>query len=220
MLGDDGDVGLLSIDSAAFTADSQIAALMQYMEEMAGAPKQSIGARTPGEKTAFEVQTLEQNAGKLFQEKIMHFEINFLEPLLNRFLESACRHLDGTDVVGVMDDDLGIKAFMSITKEDIKARGRLRPMAARNFAARAQIMQNLLGANQMLQDQGVRRHWSGKAIAQLLEQGLRLDKFSLFQANVQISEDAEAQQLMNAAQQQIAEEQATPVAGATPEPIQ
>lgn len=211
IIGDDGDVGLLQIDSAAFTADSQIAILMQYMEEMAGAPKQSVGARTPGEKTAFEVQTLEQNASKLFQEKITHFEINFMEPLLNRFLEVARRNLNGTDLVGVLDDDLGIKSFITISPEDIKARGRLRPMAARNFATRAQIMQNLAGAMPILQDAGVRRHWSGKQLAKMLEEGLRLDKFELFQANVQVIEDAEAQQLINASAQQVMEEDATNV---------
>jgi len=207
--GDDGAVDILKVDSAAFTADTQIAILMQYMEEMAGAPKQSIGARTPGEKTAFEVQTLEQNASKLFQEKIINFEVNFLEPLMIAFLESARRNLNGSDLIAVMDDDLGVKSFMSITAEDLKSRGRLRPMAARNFAARAQVIQNLQGAMSIAQDQGVRRHWSGKRIAQLLETGLRLDKHSLFQANVQISEDLEAQTLMNAGQQVVAEEQAT-----------
>ena len=75
---------------------------------MAGAPKQALGFRTPGERTAFEVQSLENAASRIFQHKIDKFEQFFLEPLINLMLESAKRNMETFDVVRVMDDDLGV----------------------------------------------------------------------------------------------------------------
>jgi hypothetical protein len=211
-LGDDGEVDILKVDATALQADSQIAYLTQLMEEMAGAPKQSIGSRTPGEKTAFEVQTLEQNASKMFQERITHFEITFLEPMLNNMLELARRHMDGDDLMRVMDTDTGIQSFLSITPEDIKAKGRIRPIAARNFAARAQTIQNLQGALQMVApDPGIRNHLSGMGMAEMVESGLNLQKHKLFRKNIQLQETMESQQLANSATNVLEQEDQTDI---------
>jgi len=51
---------------------------MQIMEEMAGAPKEAMGIRTPGEKTRYEVQSLENRSGRIFNHKVLNFSINFL----------------------------------------------------------------------------------------------------------------------------------------------
>jgi hypothetical protein len=52
-VGDEGKVDFLRPDATALQADMQIAELMGRMEELAGAPKQAMGIRTPGEKTKY-----------------------------------------------------------------------------------------------------------------------------------------------------------------------
>lgn len=193
-------------------ANNEISILEQKMEEMAGAPKQAMGIRTPGEKTAFEVQTLEMAASRIFQNKITHFEINLVEPALNRMLELARRNLDGSDLVRVMDDDIGVMQFLSITKSDITASGKLRPIGARHFAAQATMVQNLMGIvnTPLWADPGIRAHISGKGVAKLLEELLGLDRFKLVQDNVQVFETAETANLNSQAQEDLQVADATP----------
>lgn len=198
--------------SGVITANNEIHMLEQKMEEMAGAPKQAMGIRTPGEKTAFEVQTLEMAASRIFQNKITHFEINLVEPSLNRMLELSCRNMDGSDLIRVMDDDLGVAQFLSITKQDITAAGKLRPVGARHFAAQATMVQNLIGLvnSPLWADQGVRAHFSGKNIAKLVEELLGLERFSLYQDNVQLFESAETANAASQIQEDIAVADQTP----------
>lgn len=208
---DEADVEVLKVDATALNADTQIARLEQQMDEFAGAPKQAIGARTPGEKTAFEVQTLEQNASKMFQEKVIAFEINVLEPLLNNMLELSVRSLSGEDLVGVMDSDNGVQDFIKITKQDISAKGKIRPVGARHFARRAQLVQNYQGMRQVFQqDPGVMNHISGIAEAKMFEDILGLDRFQLVRENVRVEESTESARLIQESQRQVEEESFTP----------
>jgi hypothetical protein len=198
--------------NGVISADNAIAILEQKMEEMAGAPKQAMGIRTPGEKTAFEVQTLEMAASRIFQNKITKFEIQLVEPSLNRMLELSRRNMDGTDVVRVMDDDVGVVDFLSVTKADIASAGKIRAIGARHFAAQAVLVQNLvqLMGSPLGQDPGVKVHFSGKAMAKLIEEMLGLERFSVYQENVRIAEQHEQAQLADQAVEDIG------VAGATP----
>lgn len=198
-----GDVKMLNPDATALNADNQIAMLEQKMEEFAGAPREAMGIRSPGEKTAFEVQRLQDAAGRIFQEKINNFEINFLEPLLNSMLEVSRRNLNGSDILRVMDDDLGVADFFSITREDITARGRIRPIGARHFAARAQLVQNLTGLFNSPISQTVTPHLSGKQLARLFEDVLGLSRYQLFKDNIAVFEQMETQQLMTQAQEEL-----------------
>lgn len=191
------DVQMLVPDTTALNADMQIQLLEQRMEEFAGAPKQAMGIRTPGEKTAFEVQALENAAGRIFQEKVNNFEVNILEPILNSMLEISRRNLDGADIARVMDDDLGVAKFISITREDITARGKLRPIGARHFAARAQLMQNLQGVFNSPLGETIAPHVSSMALAKLTEDILGLNRFDLIQENIAVFEQGETQRLMN-----------------------
>ena len=193
-------------------ANNEIVMLEQKMEEMAGAPKQAMGIRTQGEKTAYEVQTLEQAASRIFQNKITHFEIECIEDVLNKMFESARRNMDGADLIRVIDNDLGVVQFMEITKNDITASGQLRPIGARHFSAQATVVQNISNFYQSAvgQDPSVRAHISGKAIAQLFEEFLGLERFQLFQENIRIQEDAESQSLIQEAQMQLQERELTP----------
>lgn len=191
-------------------ADNSIDRLEQRMEQYAGAPREAMGIRSAGEKTAFEVQQLQNAAGRIFQEKVTTFEINIVEKLLNAMLETARRNLDMTDTVKVIDDDLGIISFLEITKEDITATGVIRPIGARHFAAQAQLVQNISGISNTPIWQQIAPHVSSKALATLVEDIFGLSRFSIIQPNIAISEQQETARLANQASEDLQVEQATP----------
>ncbi|MFA5142512.1 MAG: hypothetical protein WC471_06105 [Candidatus Woesearchaeota archaeon] len=208
---EDGDVTQLAPNAAAFQVNNEIGYLLALMEEMAGAPKEAMGVRTPGEKTAFEVQQLQNAAGRIFQNKINKFEIEFLEPLINKMLELAKRHLDVKDIARVVDDDLGVASFIEITKEDITAKGILRPMGARHYAARAQLMQNLNGIFNGPIGQMIAPHVSSKELAKMVEEYMGLERFKFIKDNAAVFEGKETQRLMNQATSQLESEAAVPI---------
>lgn len=198
-MGEEGDVGYLMPDGTALQADMQIQILEQKMEEMAGAPKQAMGMRTPGEKTAFEVQSLQNSASRIFEHKTAHFERTFLEPILNCMLELARRKMNFVDTVRVMDDATGAVLFEEITKDDITAKGKIRPVGARHFAERARRVQNLTQLYQIkAQDPSVAAHLSGKEMARILAD--ELGEPTLFGDNIAVAEQMETQEQMQEAE--------------------
>lgn len=211
-LGDDGEVSMLVPDTTALNADLQIQNIMNLMEEMAGAPKQAMGIRTPGEKTAFEVQTLENAAGRIFQQKIVQFEEEIIEPLLNDMLEQARRNLDGSDIIRVLSDTVDAVLFQEVTAEQLKAAGKLRPVGASHFARRSNMIQNLVLINNttLMQDASVRVHFSGFKTAKLIEDLLNIDRFGIVEENIAITEQANTQRLISASKENIEVEEETP----------
>jgi len=207
---DDGSVEMLKLDATALNADFQIQTLMQTMEEMAGAPKAAMGIRTPGEKTAFEVQTLDNASGRIFNEKTVAFE-DMLDDLINSMFERARREFNGKDTIRVMDDELSIETFMTITKEDLMFKGKFRPVGARHFAAQAQLIQNINGVFNTQVGQMIAPHVSNKKLATMVEDVLNIERYGLVQENIAVIEQAETQRLVNQAQEDLQVEAQTPV---------
>jgi hypothetical protein len=207
-VGDEGDVEFMAPDTTMLNADTQIAMYEDKMEEMAGAPKQAMGFRTPGEKTAFEVQALENAANRIFINKTSYFEEQFLEELVNDMLELSRRNFQESDMVRVLDDT-GMVVFKNIKPEDLTAAGKLRPVGARHFAQNAQMVQNLtnLYSSAIGQDPAVMAHISGKKIAEVIEHLLQFERFALYGDNIRLAEQAETEQLANAAKQSMAQKQ-------------
>lgn len=205
--GDEGDVEFMRPDTTMLSADTQIGMYEAKMEEMAGAPKQAMGFRTPGEKTAYEVQILENGANRVFINKTSYFEEMFVEPLINCMLEVSRRNMGVGDVIRVVDDKYGAVAFMSITKEDITARGKIRPIGARHFARNANLIQNLtqLAASPLGQNPSVQVHFSGKGIAHLMEELLGIERYHLVSDNIGVAEAFETEKLKQSAQQLLGE---------------
>jgi hypothetical protein len=191
-LGDEGDVGYLAPDPTALNAETQIAILENRMEQMAGAPREAMGIRTPGEKTAFEINQLQNAAGRIFQNKTQHFEKIFVEPILNAMLEAGRRNMDTADTIRIFDDQINVMVFETITKEDITAKGKIVPMGARHFAERAQRLQNLQQLWQIKSgDPTVAAHMSGKEFARIMAE--ELGEKSLFGDNIAVYENFETQ---------------------------
>jgi hypothetical protein len=191
-MGEEGDVGYMAPDATALNADLQIQVLENKMEEMAGAPRQAMGIRTPGEKTAFEVQTLQNSASRIFEHKAAHFERTFIEPILNTMLENARRYMNRSDTIRVLDEDQGFMKFLDITREDITSSGKIVPVGARHFAERARRLQNLIQmAAVKAQDPTVAPHLSGKELARII--AYELGEPTLFADNVAIDEQMETQ---------------------------
>ncbi|MNX92199.1 hypothetical protein D3C86_1243290 [compost metagenome] len=167
-----------------------------------------MGVRTPGEKTALEVQTLTNAAGRIFQEKATTFEIELLEPTLNGMLETSVRNMDSSDVIRVMDTDLGVQQFMTVTQADITANGKIRPVGARHFAKQAQDLQNVIGIFASPIGQMIAPHTSSIGLTKFVDDVTGLKGYDIFRPNVAIAEQKETQSLVNQAQED-AELQAT-----------
>lgn len=213
----DGDVELLTTDLNVLQNNIEMSAIESRMEEMAGSPKEAMGFRTPGEKTAYEVQRLENAASRIFQNKIAQFEEQILEPLLNSMLVLAQQHVDDV-TIRVIDDEFKSVDFRQITKDNISANGRIKPVAARNFAERAETIQNLTNFSQspIGQDPQVMQHFSSIKLAKMIEDLLDLDRYELVEPFVRIHEQAEGQQQMNTQEESVMETAMSP-AGLTPE---
>src|SRR5258705_6340988 len=173
------------------------------MEEMAGAPKEAMGFRTPGEKTKYEVQRLENAAARIFQNKIKQFEEQFLEPLLNAMLELARRNLTGTQLIKVFDTEFNLMTFQELTAEDITGIGRIKPVAARNFAEQAELIQNITNLTGSNLWPTVQMHFSGIKLSKVVETIFNLEEFGIVTPFVALAEQAEGQKQAQALQEQV-----------------
>lgn len=210
--GDDGDVTNLHPDATALNADMQIAELERRMEELAGAPREAMGVRTPGEKTKFEVQILDNASSRIFMNKITHFEKTHLQPQLNFMLQLSRRNMSSSDVTRTLDSDIDAIIFSTVTKDDIIANGILRPQGASHFAHQANQLQNLIQLlnSNVGKDPAVAVHLSGKKIAKLLEQLGEFKRFGLYGENIRIIEQGETQAMMAQIQEKTQVQAATP----------
>jgi len=205
-LGAEGRIEYLHPDPTALNADMQIQRLEQKMEEFAGAPKEAMGIRTPGEKTAYEVQQLATAASRIFQAKVTHFEETFLEPLINEMFRLARQHATIEPTLErIVSPGSTVVEFLNVSADDLKASGKLRPKGARHFAAKAKLVQDL---NQFLgspvgQRPDVAIHFSGKEIARLMEEQLDLQAYDLFEENIGVAEQLETARLQSAAEQKL-----------------
>lgn len=204
-----GSVTNLAPDATALQADFQIQVKEAQMEAYAGAPREAMGIRTAGEKTAFEVQQLQNAAGRLFQVKIEDFEREMLEPILNGEIEVAVKNLNTSDVARVIDDDDGVMEFLTITREDLTSRGKLKARGASHFAKRAQLVQELQSFSQVLAtDPDMKVHFPAKQRAKAWNDALNFDSLDLYSPFGGIDEMMELQKQQAAAQDAMAQTEA------------
>lgn len=201
--GDDGKVELVQPQVQVLNANFDLQRYEATMEEMAGAPKEAMGFRTPGEKTKYEVQRLENAASRVFQNKIKQFEEQVIEPLLNAMLELARRNLTETLTIKVFDDETKATMFQTLTAEDITGIGRIRPIAARHFAEEANFIQNLTNLASSGLWPLVQPHFSGIKLAKALENLFQMDQYEIILPYIGLAEAADGQKMANALQEQV-----------------
>ena len=203
-IGDEGDVNLVVPDVNWMQLNTEKQVYENDMETFAGAPKEAMGFRSPGEKTAYEVQRLENAASRIFQNKIKQFEEQMIEPLLNAMLELARRNMVQATTIQVFDDDFNLATFQTLTPEDITGIGRIKPVAARHFAEKAQLIQNLTNLTGSALWQTIQMHFSAKELAKLAVDALDLrDQEGLNIPYVALAEQAEAQAKVQVLQEQL-----------------
>lgn len=200
---EEGDVDLVQPNVQVLQANMEIGSLSNLMEEMAGAPKEAMGFRTPGEKTKYEVQRLENAAARVFQNKIKQFEEQVTERLMNAMLELARRNLTGTLTIKVFDDEFNAASFQSLTAEDITGVGRIVPVAARHFAEQAELVQNITSLTQSPVWQSVQPHFSSIKMAKLFESVFNLTDYEMVIPYVALAEQADAQRQAQALQEGV-----------------
>src|SRR5690554_4916469 len=199
-----GNVTPLAPDTTVLNADFQIQKTENDMEEYAGAPREAVGIRSPGEKTAFEVDQLMSRANRVFEYQTNIFS-EFLENLINAELEAAKQNLSGSDIVSILNRDYGVEEFVKITREDLRSNGKVVPVGARDAARKARLTQQLnMFYSTGMQDPEVMQHFPAKRVAEMWSE--LLDFESLYEAYGRIPERLEAQRLQMAAQDMIQEE--------------
>ena len=144
-------------------------------------------------------------------------EEQILEPLLNSMLEMAIRKLDAA-TIRVFDNELNATTFASITKEDLSGSGRIRPMAARNFAERAEIVQNLNSffSSTLGSDPAIAVHFSTQKLSVMFEDLLNIEAYQVVTPYIRLTEQQEAQSMMNAGEEQTQMEAGMP-SGVSPD---
>lgn len=200
-----GDVREINLDATVLNADFQMQNSMAIMEEMAGSPRNSSGFRTPGEKTKFEVQFLENGANRIFRTKTNKFEREFIEPILNDMVELALDNLGETDLVSTESTEFNTQQFLAVSKSDLNISGTLRARGSRLFAEKATALQNLLGIFNTPAFELIKPHTSRVKLASSLEDLADLKGLNLFIPNIGIQEDAVSQQMINQSAQAVQE---------------
>lgn len=204
VVGEEGSVEMVVPDVNALSANFEIDKYEYRMESMAGAPREALGIRSPGEKTKYEVQSLENSSGRMYQHKTTQFEENMPEPLMNAMLELAKRNMTGPTSIMVMDDEYKMATFETLTIEDITGVGRIKPIAARHFAEQSVMIQNLTQMSSSNLWPFMMQHFSSMKMAEIFEDAFNLDQYELVMKNVQVFEQAELKKDAQAAEEVIA----------------
>lgn len=210
-------------DATALAADTYVNRYMMLMEEMAGAPRDAAGIRTPGEKTAFEVSQLLTNASKLFSKMTRKFEKEIIEPAINLMLQMFLRMSKGTTIsLKMVDPDTGAVSFVNYPVDELTADGRFVAVGSETFTEKSRIAQTLmqLGNTGVYMDELVRNNFDPKKLSEILVYTTGLDKFDgLLKNNARVSAQLEMQKAVEYANQSMDELQARSIENVQQAPI-
>lgn len=193
-VGIDGDVDIITPPAQVLQANSEIGFYHSMMEQMAGSPREMMGFRSPGEKTAFEVNVLQQGADRLFQNRLNRFEL-LVARILDLMLEMSIRNLDVEDLARTFNDDTRALQLATITRDDIIASGNLRPVGAKHFAARNKRLQEMQTLIQVMQTPSLAPHFSGSAAGHAMEEELGFEKYGIVAFGAGLQEQLQLQMM-------------------------
>lgn len=205
----DSEVTMLRPDTTALQADLYINQYMTLMEEMAGTPREAMGFRTPGEKTAFEVSELNTAASRLFNEKVRKFEEEMLEPLLTLMLRVFLSSPNRIAKVKMVDGD-GVITFVDVNLDALSANGRFVATGSNTYTEKARIAQTLLqlGNSALMADPLIANNFDPEQMAKIITYATGLDKFpALLKNNARVDAELDMRKAAEFSQQQLEETQ-------------
>lgn len=212
----DGDIQFARPDATALQADTYINIYLNLMEEMAGTPKEAMGFRTPGEKTAFEVSQLNTASSRLFNEKVRKLETEVLEPLLTLMIRMYLS-VPGRIVKVHLKDEGNRDITREMNVDDLMSAGRFVAIGSSTYTEKARIAQTLLQlANSALyNDQLVANYFDPKIIAEAITYATGLDKFNdILRPNARIDAEIQMREAAEVGTQMLEEQQVRGIADA------
>lgn len=212
----DGDITFIRPDATALQADLYVDRYLALMEEMAGTPREAMGFRTPGEKTAFEISQLNTASSRLFNEKVRKFEKEILEPLLTLMIRIYMS--DPSRVVKLKTlTPRGAVMYEDVYLADLKALGRFVAVGSNTYTEKAKIAQTLmqLSNTALYQDPLVSNWIDPESTAKALIYATGLDKFdNIIKPNARVHAELEMKSVAESATQVLEEQQVRGIANA------
>lgn len=208
-LDNDGEFQFARPDATALQADLYIDRYLNLMEEMAGTPREAMGFRTPGEKTAFEVSQLNTASSRLFNEKTRKFELEMLEPLMTLMLRIYMTNPTRTVRVRNQLED-GTVLFEEVNLDQLQANGRFVAMGSNTYTEKARMAQTVMQIynSAIPSDQLVFNYFNPKTLAKIIAYTTGLDSWpDIIKENARTNAELEMRQTAEFAQQQLEETQ-------------
>lgn len=205
----DAEIEFIRPDATALQADLYIQNYLTQMEEMAGMPKEAMGFRTPGEKTAFEISQLNTAASRIFNEKVRKFEMEILEPLLTLMLRVFAG--DGARTIQLKQvAENGVVSFVDVDMNTLNTEGRFVATGSSTYTEKAQLAQTLmqLSNTALYSDPLVSNWFDPKKVAQTLVYSTGLDKIDgILKENARIDAELGMRSAAESATQMVEEQQ-------------
>jgi hypothetical protein len=172
-------------------------------------PQQLAGFRTAGEKTATEVQSLNDGAFRGFINKVGQVEEDLLEPLIQAEMRIAKDNF--SSIIKVLEEDEeGILLTTSITEEDLSANGKLLPIGSRRFSRQLQQLQGLTQLTNTNISQMVAPHINTYNLAKTVESLYGFDKYEFINKFAAVDENLEMQEKQMMAEQEMVKTSSEP----------
>ena len=206
-----GSVSDIRPDSTVLTFDNQIMMHRDLARTSARLPQQLAGFRTAGEKTATEVQSLNDGAFRGFINKAAQVEEDCVENAVQAELRIAKDNF--SSIIKVLEEDEdGILLTTQITEEDLSANGKLIPHGSRRFSRQLQQLQGLTQLANTQIGQMVAPHINTYNLAKTVEELYGFDKFGFVNKFASIDEQMEAEERSMLAQQEMVKQSSEPTA--------
>jgi len=204
-----GDARDIAPDSSTLSFNTEIELIQQDIVQSVGLPSDVLGFRSPGEKTAFEVQNLTEGAFRGFIDKVAQYEQDCIEKVIKDQIAIAIQNFQAVATVLSADND-GIRTVMTVTKEDLEANAQIQPRGSRRFT---RMLQQLAGIQSMSQLHPIiAGHVNSYNLAKAISELSGLEEYGIISKFAAIDEQGEAEKRSMLVQQDLVQsmEQETP----------
>ena len=204
-----GSVQDITPDATVLTYDNQIQMHMEMARRAARIPQQLTGFKTSGEKTAFEVQNLNDGAFRGFINKAMQFEEDVIEPCVTAEIRVAKENF--SSVISVLEEDEeGIISVLEVTEEDLSSNGKLIPFGARRFSRNLQQLAGMQNLTQGPLYQIIGKHFNTYDLARVWETLNGFENYEVIKKFAAIDEAMEEQEATMLAEQEMQQTMSQP----------